>query len=327
MWIPAEAETAGATGGGPASGTYIEASYSPLGAESPTVTLEEIRAAIAFMDGGEGIEGYDSCVLKYVGWLRGSRDREAYYGEPLEVRTDTLFWESGAGSLEYIYGGDAVWGMRVDPRTGRDGDPWYGRVDVVGEHADLFHGVIIDDDEDSSNGYVMDAQAKRPLPVGVYRITTIVRLYETIPCPFNPPTIAGMGSHKVIKVAAPKGTVYEAFFDPDVIGFTSRGGKLSSATFAANEKAATITALKWEKGKVVLETDPFHNLSGLHLHVISQDGTIDTELSGNSANQEEASKRLSWDVPDAPWAHGDKLMLRLTSVALPNRSLEDSSSR
>ena len=146
-----------------------------------------------------------------------------------------------------------------------------------------------------------------------------MRLYETIPCDINPSTIAGTGSHKVIKVAAPEGTVYEALFDPDVIGFSWSGGALIPATFTANEKTSTIMTLKYEDGKVVLETDPFHSLSGLHLQIIKQNGTIGIAVSGNSATQDEANKRLTWDVPDAPWSDGDKLMLRLTSAALPNR--------
>ena len=164
----------------------------------------------------------------------------------------------------------------------------------------------------------------RPLPPGVYNFTFRSQGPQYQVCNFVPPF---RRLHLRATVTAPEGTVWEAFFEPDTSGCDSEGVELAPNTFTVDGRTSTVTALKYENGKAVLETDPFNDLSGLHLHLIRQDGTIDMALAGDAATQDKANEKLTWDVPYAPWTDGDRLMLRLTSVALLNGPPEDSSSR
>ena len=312
VWLPSE-DTAPASDG---SSEYIESSTSD---SAPKITLAELKAKIAWVEGGEDIEGYDRCIRASLNSDRYFRDWEAFHGEQWsrDGPAPVFEWESGLAAPTIVttdYDSRHQWY-----------EAEYTRYDITGDDADLFQAYLQDDDDISSNGYWLDIASTRSLIEGTYNFNTIAYNHKFAPCEYQYDDFVYLTT--TINVTAPAGTVWEAFFDPDAKGFTSHGGELSSAAFTANSITSTITTLKYENGKVVLETDPFNRMEGLHLQLIKRDGTIGIELSGNSAIQDEARKSLSWHVPDAPWADGDKLMLRLTSAALPNRPPEDSSSR
>ena len=318
VWTPAKGQSSGTRSTGGSTG-YIAEAETPAGDVFPTFTLEELREIIAWIEGGEGIEGYEECVLWGLRDIRYWRDWNAHEG-PLPDVEGPLQAESG------VVGVDIRQTSFVDLRSP------YSKRWLEGDDAKYFTIYNVDDDDVASNGYGYEIAAVRPLPAGEYRIWPGIQHGYFQPCDYIPSDIdpstveTGNFSFNVV-VTAPEGTVWEALFDPDATGFSSGGGELTPVTYTANSITSTITALKYENGKVVLETDPFNNLSGLHLHLIRLDGTIDLALPRNSATRHAANKRLTWDVPDAPWADGDKLMLRLTSVALPNSPPEDSSGR
>ncbi len=79
----------------------------------------------------------------------------------------------------------------------------------------------------------------------------------------------------------------------------------------ANRTQTTITALRYENGKVFLRLNPFHRLEGLYLCCIELDGSFGLVLSASSAT----AGTLTWSVAEAPWEAGDQLMLRITSAA------------
>ena len=306
VWLPSDSRS-GARGRSEDAKEYITASYSVSGASEPTISLGDLKDKIAWVQGGDGIKGYSKCILYSLSHIRNYRDWEAYHGEPRPLVLQEQAFESGVAA------GTEVGDLSKHEITSYD---IYGRRWVTGEDADAVAVVIEDDDSIARNGYFQKYVIARPLIAGTYEAIGRSQNPYYMPCNYEPPfNRVGI---KLI-VTAPEGTVWEAFFDPNATGFDSDGGELSPATFTANEKTSTITALSYENGKVMLETDPFNSLSGLHLHLIKLDGTIDVALPGNSATQDEASKRLTWDVPYAPWADGDRLMLRLTTVALPNR--------
>ena len=68
---------------------------------------------------------------------------------------------------------------------------------------------------------------------------------------------------------------------------------------------------------MVLETDPFNRIEGLHLYFIELDGSTGLVLSASSATVNATAGTLTWSVAEQPWELGDQLMLRITSVAPP----------
>ena len=138
-----------------ARGSFIIEAAEPPG---PTVTtLEDIRSKIAWVYGGEGIEGYDSCLRSGLANIRFVRDREAYDGEPW-VRTTSERIPFGQGAGFVVYERDSAYGDHV-----------YWRVWLTGKDANLFDAQIVDDDDDPANGFKHTITTSRPLPGGTYR--------------------------------------------------------------------------------------------------------------------------------------------------------------
>ena len=310
VWLPSS-ENGGAARS-PSDIDYVTESTEE--ASDPTLSLADLRAKIAWVEGGQGIEGYEKCLRRSLNHMRVARDWEAFHGEPPTLPHIDRTLKSGMPKGQDI----TSWGETLIA------EPGYSHNRIVGEDAALFDGQAKDDDHDPSNGYNNGIYTVRPLPAGEYRFTGHPEDYFYAPCKFK---TFDTGATFAVTVTAPEGTVYEALFDPTATGFGSGGGELTPATFTADGTTSAITGLTYDDGKVVLETDPFNRLEGFHLHLIKLDGTIDIALPGDAATQDEANKRLSWDVPMAPWVDGDKLMLRLTSVAHPHGPPEDSSAR
>ena len=297
VWAPAETQS-GASGTAGAKAKYIESFKAISGAGLPTFTLDELRAKVAWVEGGEGIEGYDECIQEGLAFIRDYRDYEAYEGGPLEIHEDLLVADSGVAP-----------GKNLRPSPSQFFTKEYLKLWLEGEHAALFRRIVVDKDDDPSNSYQLGLTVARPLPAGTYIVIPRLQREEWVACNFTH-DIVGVAYKIVLK--KPLGTVYEALFDPNTAGFSSGGGKLDPATFADNGKSWTVRAFKYENGKVVLQTEPFHDLSGMRLDLIKLDGTIGTTLLGNSATKDATNKTLSWTMTVSPWADGDKLMLRLS---------------
>ena len=298
VWSPSETQS-GVSGTADTATEYIEASKSTIGGASPTFSLDELRAKIAWIEGGEGITGYDECILASLSRIRDDRDDEAHEGKMRGRHEGIVVGESGVAPGK---------NLRPSPTTSY-GDV-YTKYYFDGEDAALFEHRVEDDDNNPANGYGIGVAAVRPLPAGSYYVIPRAQRPEYQPCDFKAP-VESIGVVYKIILRKPTGTVYEALFDPNTAGFGSGGGKLDPVSFAGNGKLITVKALRYESGKVVLETDPFYDLSDLRLDIIKLDGTIDVSLLGNSATQDAAKRELSWAVTGAPWADGDKLMLRI----------------
>ena len=304
VWTPAK-QTGDVDGAGGDIGSreYISASTSTLGEALPTFTLAELKEIIAWVTGGEGIEGYGDCVLESLWNIRTWRDFEAHEG-PFVPNEHPLYAESGVVGVNLLQGGT------TDSRSP------YKKLWLEGDNAKYFSNNIVDDDDDPSNGYGEELVAVRPLPAGEYRVWTGVQLGEYQACNYIPSSVGVAFSFNVI-VIAPEGTVYEALFDPaDLspgIGFSSTAGSLTSPGFSVRVWATIVTGITWESGSVVLTLNPFVSLEGHNLHFIELDGSVGLTLEGSSAVEDPEASTLAWTVADQPWEMGDQLMLRIRS--------------
>ena len=303
VWTPAKAQTGGGTG---QSGVdeYIAETQSPLGEVSPTFTLGELKEKIAWITGGEGVEGYDECIRWSLKEIRYLRDWEAYHGEGLDKSEYTL--ELGSG----VVGVDILKTTHIDSRVP------YNKYRLEGEDAHLFSYHVVDDDTDPANGYSRAITAIRPLPSGEYTIVPNTQTDVNQPCDnWGPPGFLTV-TYKV-NVTAPEGTVLEALFDPvdlsSGIGFSPAAGMLTSPEFSVEGRTTTIIGLSWQAGSVVLSLDPFSSLGGYDLEFIELDGSVSLTLEASSAAENSEASTLTWTVSDQPWEMGDHLMLRIRS--------------
>ena len=296
VWLPSENQGLGRS----TTGGYVEALKTVTGdSPSPTITLAELKAKIAWIEGGEGIEGYGTCILESLNLIRYGRDAEAFLDESWPENSETLEWASGEAAPKYL--NDMYKNVH---KTDAYYDVWVAGVDEA-----LFEAITIDDDTDPTNGYQRGWSTVRPLIVGSYNVEVYTRPAKYNVCDYS----SGPHTTFTVTVTAPLGTVHEALFDPTATGFTSQGGELEPATFTADGVASTVEALKYENGEVVLKLNPFNALTGLHLLFIEMDGSFGLVLSASSAT----AGTLTWSVAEAPWESGDQLMLRITSTAPP----------
>ncbi len=174
VWLPAASESGTTTSGtdrasGPDSEVITDL-HSPTGTPYPTVSLAELRAKIAWIEGGEDTVGYDRCIRYALDYLRFYRDFETYYGREWEPYQTEAQVASGVeeGTVIGDYGiirGEGGYGTfsLTDPDSSDSRD------------AGLFSSLIVDDDDMASNGYSRVIATARPLPSGKYRFVDHVR--------------------------------------------------------------------------------------------------------------------------------------------------------
>ena len=302
VWIPAEAERAANGTVGDASTTLITDGTSVSGDSPPTISLADLRSTIAWVAGGDGVEGYDQCVRQAISLEREMRGWETYYGRewtPSQFPERTYSGAS-AGTVLYDIKGD-------------DRDEKYVKSWLTGQDAGLFRIRIVDDDTMASTGYKRTVTIARPLPAGSYRFihNTLWQVY--FPCDYTPPNWSGVEA--LVTVTAPAGTVHEAFFDPvtvgTAVGADGSNGVLKPTEFTVGGTATTMQGLKWENGSLVLTLSPHSPLTGNSLDFIALDGLVAFSLHSNDATADSAAGTLTWAVAAAPWQAGDRLMLRI----------------
>ncbi len=298
-WLPAR-EAGGAAGA-------ATQSYMTDGAQTPppVITLAELRAKIAAMAAelaaGEGIEGYTECIGYKIS---RERYRRAIPWTP-EQFDASLSSETAAGAVIYR---DVI----------TDRDEQYFNYWLSGPDKDQFQAVIVDEDTDSSNGYEHRMITARPLPAGVYRVKYNSQAYVRFPCNFFPEDAY---IDMTVRVSAPQGTVYEAFFDAveldDGVGADGSAGVLQAGSVRL--VTMDVVRLMWDEaaGEVRMQKTAGGWQTPEHLQVLGTDGTVKLALAlaaAETAATDEGGCELRWDVDDAPWEAGERLLLRLGSA-------------
>ncbi len=320
VWLPSISASVRASRQA-ASREYLLDVPTPSGASgarastTPTITLADLKTLIpsisAEVNSGPDPEAYAECLqTKY------RREREADFYES-KGPSDTDMFVRPHIVLSMASGQPAGTVINTELGYGEEGFTERTRMWLEGGDAELFtvtegpeapYTGPWESDPETFITFDFQFRTARPLPAGEYAASReeiwLGSHYQL--CEISTPL------NWTVTVTAPAGTVHEALFDPTAIGFTSQGGELEPATFTADQAASTITALRYENGRVVLSTTPFHRLEGLHLYFIEVDGSISLVLSASSATVDATAGTLTWSVAEAPWEDGDQLMLRIT---------------
>lgn len=292
--------------------SFVTERQEPGGVDPPIATLQEIRAAVSWVEGGDGIPGYDDCLYYAIGDERHERDIAAFYDEPWEPYHSDASVASGAPAGTYITKWDDLYQLGYDPTPPHVfmGDPAYNREWLSGPDADLFVVRLIDDDTNPTNGYHFEEQNARPLPQGSYRFRGHLQLYHYIPCDYVPEQAV---SDWTIHVIAPEGTVHESLFDPvssgDAVGYFGAGG-MSKPSFELDGATLIITELRATASEIVMGVSPYNALPGHSLSFIETDGSVRLFLNTADAIGDSPAETLTWTTTE-PWDAGDTLMLRL----------------
>ena len=310
VWLPATEPSDGGRGAIGAIGTIGGGTSTPafvVGDPDEPVTLTDIRAKAAWVDGANGSAEYEECVKESLAYIRGIRDREAHFGKPVTIARFDYEMASGVGRGHEITDfGTHSW-------------PEYDRIWLSLGDPSLFATLNVDDDTDPTNGYRNAVQTARPLPDGEYEFTLKMEPPIYAVCDFD---TFQSGLTYIVTVTAPPGTLHEAFFDPatttEGVGYSANpsAGVLEPSLLIATT-SREIRGLEWDDGKVTLTLSPYGNLVGRQFEFINLDGEVFLTLGTHVATRNRAAGTLTWDVPTAPWSAGDQLMLRVSPIPLP----------
>ena len=165
--------------------------------------------------------------------------------------------------------------------------------------------------------FSMSFETTRPLPAGEYQFF-FIRDAPNPPACTKVSTYYREGNDYRLTVTAPNRTVHEAFFDPvdigTAVGADGANGVLEPSAFSLDGTTTTISSLKWEDGEVTMALSPTStSLADYAIDFIDTTGTTTLSLTSDNAS----TTANTWTVPDAPWAAGDLLMLRIHNPAPP----------
>ena len=263
-----------------------------------TVSVSEMKTLIAKLEkwrkDGEGIEGHLECIRASFGeevYINGKKER----GESLNTSSD------------YYLGS----GLPARTLINRTGSPRPGKTWLGGKDKDLF--------ADENGPFI----TMRPLRNGTYLVYRNYQWPELIPCDYFPTEYIDVHA-TYVHVAAPTGTLHEAFFDPVTVGSAiaadATNGVLKPTAFTdGNSASATLQSIAWKSpstgsgqaGTVKLKLSPHTGLANHVLDFIALDGKVILSLDADDATVDAANNTLSWPVTHQPWKDGDKLMLRI----------------
>ena len=239
---------------------------------------------------------------------RSYRDWEAYHKRPRELYQYSHQISSGASANAVVHDYKPYQSTKYDA-------PY-----LTGPDARLFRAQIIDSDSISSNGYYERLATARPLPAGTYRFVSHLQQFDEIPCAFQPDYD---GLEFLVTVTAPTGTLHEAFFDPVAIGTTigadGTNGVLKPNTFTASDSTTTtLRSIDYSGSNVRMLFSQTTGLSGKEVQFIMLDGTVGLTVPFSSARSERVAGKgilYSWKTCSAPWAAGEKIMIRIRNAS------------
>ncbi len=310
LWLPAVSESSQATGDQQRFLTDVP----PATGTAPSIALGEIKTRIsavyAKLDAGDGSEEYRECVQRTYRYEGMDRYSIQTGGDGYFYRIPDGELDSGLGASGVVYESVAYGGLpNIRAEVWLDG----GDADLF--RVDFSDGVLYDFSGDGTNDSIQYAQrvvSARPLPAGVYIMQYNNRDAHFVRCD-------GYSSRYKwrVTVAAPAGTLHEAFFDPVTVGTAvaadGTNGVLKPASFTdVNGASATLERIAWEPGTVKVEVNPSDALTGQLLDFIELDGTVSLSLNAADATVDTVNDTLSWAVDSQPWEDGDLLMLRIS---------------
>ena len=305
VWVPSE--SSGGAGGrsADATGSASTGDFISHGNPSETLTLAELKAKIAWLEGGDGSASYRQCIIDALDHERVIRDSMAAYPGSYDFPVKVIEMVSGLPAGQLI---DA----RAEDSVGYTDT--YDKFWFEGPGKDFFTTRIVDDDDRPDTGWSFQIETARPIPGGTYRFDWYWQLDFHIPC--NYVRINSPREYEAV-VTSPPGTIYEALFDPVAIGAAvgadGTNGALEPTAFTVGGVSTALQSLKWQDGSVTLELSPAASLSSQDLDFIALDGSVSLSLDGGAATA--SGGTLTWTVASQPWQADDQLMLRIREAA------------
>ena len=285
------------------------------GSSAPTISLSAMKAKVKALEAEANAGGtaeYRACIEGSYGFENALRNQVARDGPMPHVET-TAAVGSGlpAGTFldEYPTG------------TGRArerlGPGWF-----EGPDKDFVRFVNVDFSTTTTGSirFTRQVVTARPLPAGDYTVYPNWTWSGGLVCG-RYPEIARKYVALYLTVTAPERTLHEAFFDPVAIGTAvgadGANGVLNPSAFSLDGTTTTITSLKWEDGEVTMAlSSTSTSLADYAIDFIDTTGATTLSLTSDNAS----TTALTWTVPDAPWAAGDLLMLRIHEHVPPERA-------
>ena len=277
-----------------------------------TITLSELKRRIAELstelDGGNGSEEYQECVLEKYRYMRNQRNWPEERGRPYTVwnidhtvvsgqPAGTVLAQRKAGGI-YPDTKITIWleGSSASLFDTAEGDSTNVDKDGDGEYDEFWYDEIV--------------RSARPLPAGEYGFELKEDWPRWAVCNYV------ISNEWTVTVVAPEGVLHEALFDPvtdgSAVAADSTNGVLKPAAFTnAGSATTTIDRIEWEAGTVKLKLTPHTALAGRVVDFIELDGRVSLSLIVDAATVDAANNTLSWPVSAQPWDDGDKLMLRI----------------
>ena len=302
-WLPAATNT-GSTGD---SQEFLTDVPPP----TERITLGELKRKItevaAELDGGDGSDEYQECVLEKYRYIRNQRNWPEERGNPYGV------WD-----LDYTVVSGQPAGTVLDQHEAYGVYPdtkitlWFEGSGA--SLLDIAEGASTPYDRDRDgeyDGFKYDVMMRlaRPIPAGEYRFDLKESWPRWAVCSYV------ISNEWTVTVTAPEGVLHEAFFDPvtdgSAVAADSTVGVLDPASFIDAGATTTIERIEWEAETVTVKLTPHTALAGRVVDFIELDGTVSLSLVVDDATVDAATDTLSWPVSPQPWDDGDKLMVRM----------------
>ena len=316
-WLPATSSGASGESGGSDSRSFLldapASSGGTGGAEgqsggTPTITLATLKTKIAAntaaIAAGGGSEAYKDCLHRKLERAREVQYRVGPDGSYFYKRHDAALGSGLAkGTMAFT---DPLGTVR--PSTA---PPHAGDFQITGRNAALF-----------TTKWPGVADTVRPLPADEYKFYFAGRPKIYIICD-GMPDLEKKRQEVFVTVTAPSGTLHEAFFDPVAIGTTigadGTNGVLKPNTFTASDSTTTtLHSIDYSGSSVRMLFSQTTGLSGKEVQFIMLDGTVGLTVPFSSATTEIVAgkgTRYSWKTCSAPWAAGEKVMIRIRDTS------------
>ena len=313
-WLPAASSGASGESGGLDTQLFLldaPASSGGIAGQSSgtsTITLASLKAKIAAntaaIAAGGGSEAYKDCLHRKLERAREVQYRVGPDGSYFYIRHDAAL---GSG----LPGGTRAFTDPSGSALPATPPPRPGDIQLTGRDAALF-----------TTKWPAVADTARPLPTGEYKFYFAQRPEIYIICD-GLPDLEKKREEVFVTVTAPSGTLHEAFFDPVAIGTTigadGTNGVLKPNTFTASDSTTTtLRSVDYSGSNVRMLFSQTTGLSGKEVQFIMLDGTVGLTVPFSSATVETVASqgtRYSWTTCSAPWAAGEKIMIRIRNTS------------